>query len=119
VLFSSFEYAGTHFAFESEKKVSVSLLSISPGATFFATWPVQLQINLPMGSLDLWQSNQYRQRFGISGVEARFGRIMAPKGIVASIDYASHPVEQTVAGEPSKMNFEVMTATIGWAFGTE
>ena len=50
-----FDYKGTDFPFESEKETNFNVFSFSPGLTFFANAPVQLQLGLPMGSLEVDQ----------------------------------------------------------------
>ena len=118
LLFGNFDYEGTDWPFESEKKTEVSLFTIAPGVTFFGDLPVQLQFGLPITKLDLDQTDKFHQSYGTDGYLVRFGRLIAPNFTV-SVEYETHTVRQVVAEDEYSMKFDLASATIGWVPGND
>lgn len=112
----NFDYKGTNFPFESEKETAFTVFSFSPGLTFFSNTPIQLQLGLPMGSLEIAQKSKYKQRYASSGYLVRIGHLVS-NNLAISAEYEIHRVESIIDSKRYGIDFRIITASIGWAFG--
>lgn len=118
LMFGGFDYEGTAWPFTSDKNLEFSLFTIAPGVTFFGTLPIQLQLGLPISQMDLNQADGFHQSYGTTGYLVRIGRLIAPDFTV-SVEYETHMINQTIADKSTEMQFDFMTATIGWVPGDD